>query len=246
MSFLVSIIKIKDLWKIYKKDIVALRGLSLDVNYKEIFTLLGPNGAGKTTTIRILSCIIKPSKGYVEVDGYKIPVECKKIRKIIGVVPQEFEGFNNLTVRENIEYFSNIYSNTENIDSIIESLGLKEYENYKYSSLSGGLKRKVAIGSSLVGNVKILFLDEPTVGLDPKSRRELWELIRSIRNNGITIVLTTHYLEEAELLSDRVGVIYKGDLIRVARPNELKEEFKKGTLEEAYLSLLNQIEEKMR
>ncbi|BAK54353.1 ABC transporter ATP-binding protein [Sulfurisphaera tokodaii] len=235
------IIEVEDLWKIYKNGIEALRGISFTVDEGEIFSFLGPNGAGKTTTIKILSCVLKPSKGKVVVNGFSSPKECEKIRKIVTTVPQEFQGFSDLTVRENIEYFAKLYDTTDKVDEIIQKLNLKEHERKRFKELSGGLKRKVAIACGLVGNPKVIFLDEPTVGLDPKSRRNLWELIKSLKDMKITIFLATHYLEEAERLADRVGVLYKGRIVRISTPSELMNEFKKENLEEAYLALMEEM-----
>ena len=236
-----DIIVIEDLWKVYKNGVEALRGISLTVKEGEVFSFLGPNGAGKTTTIKILSCILKPTKGKVVVAGYNVPKECKKVREIVSVVPQEFQGFSDLTVKENIEYFAKLYG-VRDVEDIIESLDLKEHLNKKFRELSGGLKRRVAIACGLVGNPKIVYLDEPTVGLDPKSRRNIWEIIKSLKSKGITVFLATHYLDEAEKLADRVAVIYKGKIVKISTPSELINEFKKESLEEAYLELMKQLE----
>ena len=236
------LIEVENLWKIYKNGVEALRGISFTVDEGEIFSFLGPNGAGKTTTIKILSCVLKPTKGKVVVAGYSVPKDCEKIRNIVTVVPQDFQGFSDLTVRENIEYFAKLYSVKNKVDEIIEKLDLKEHERKKFRELSGGLKRRVAIACGLVGNPKVVFLDEPTVGLDPKSRRNIWELIKSLKSEKITIFLATHYLDEAEKLADKVAVIYKGKIVKISSPAELMKEFQKENLEEAYLSLINQIE----
>lgn len=236
-------IKVSELWKSYnKKDI--LKGISFTVNEGEIFSLLGPNGAGKTTTIKILSCMITPTRGEVEVLGYKVPKQCDKIRKIVGIVPQEFQGFSDLSVRDNIEYFSKLYGGSkEQIDAIIDKLDLRQYEKVRYKNLSGGYKRRVAIAIALVGNPKIVYLDEPTVGLDPKSRRNIWEIMKTLKNQNLTVLLTTHYLDEAQKLSDRVAIIYDGKLLRLTTPQDLMKEFEKQTLEEAYLALLETLGE---
>lgn len=236
-----DIIVIEDLWKVYKNKVEALRGISLRVKEGEVFSFLGPNGAGKTTTIKILSCILKPTKGKVTVAGYEVPKDCKKIREIVSVVPQEFQGFSDLTVRENIEYFAKLYK-VDTVDDVIEELGLKEHQDKKFRELSGGLKRRVAIACGIIGNPKIVYLDEPTVGLDPKSRRSIWEIVKSLKNKGITVFMATHYLDEAEKLSDRVAVIYKGKIVKLSTPGELVNEFKKENLEEAYLELMRQLE----
>ncbi|MFP3260522.1 MAG: ABC transporter ATP-binding protein [Sulfolobus sp.] len=237
-----SIIEVEDLWKIYKNGVEALRGISLKVEEGEIFSFLGPNGAGKTTTIKILSCILKPTRGKVRVAGYEVPKDCNKVRNTVSVVPQEFQGFSDLTVRENVEYFAKLYKAENKVEEVIESLELKEHENKKFKELSGGLKRRVAIACGIIGNPKIVYLDEPTVGLDPKSRRSIWEIVKKLKEEKITVFLATHYLDEAEKLADRVAVIYKGKIIKLSTPSELINEFKKGSLEEAYLELMKEIE----
>jgi ABC-2 type transport system ATP-binding protein len=237
-----SIIEVEDLWKIYKNGVEALRGISLKVEEGEVFSFLGPNGAGKTTTIKILSCILKPTRGKVRVAGYEVPKDCNKVRNTVSVVPQEFQGFSDLTVRENVEYFAKLYKAENKVEEVIESLELKEHENKKFKELSGGLKRRVAIACGIIGNPKIVYLDEPTVGLDPKSRRSIWEIVKKLKEEKITVFLATHYLDEAEKLADRVAVIYKGKIIKLSTPSELINEFKKGSLEEAYLELMKEIE----
>ncbi|AGE70363.1 ABC transporter ATP-binding protein [Sulfolobus acidocaldarius] len=236
-----SIITIEDLWKVYKGGIEALRGISFNVNEGEIFTILGPNGAGKTTTVKILSCVLKPTKGKVIVLGYEVPKECKKIREMVSSVPQEFQGFADLSVRENIEYFASLYKAKNKVEEVLELLDLKEHEKKRFRNLSGGLKRRVAIACGIVGNPKIVFLDEPTVGLDPESRRKMWDIIRALKEKKITIFLATHYLDEAEKLADRVVVIYKGKMIKETSPRELVNEFNSSSLEDAYLELMREL-----
>ncbi|BFH73681.1 ABC transporter ATP-binding protein [Sulfurisphaera javensis] len=235
------LIEVEDLWKIYKNGVEALKGISFTVDEGEVFTFLGPNGAGKTTTIKILSCVLKPTKGKVVISGYSSPKECDKIRRVVTTVPQEFQGFSDLTVRENIEYFAKLYDTVDKVDEIIEKLDLKEHERKRFKELSGGLKRRVAIACGLVGDPRVIFLDEPTIGLDPKARRNLWKLIETLKHMKITVFLATHYLDEAEKLADKVGVIYKGKIIKISSPSELMEEFKKENLEDAYLSLMEQL-----
>ncbi|MEM0373696.1 MAG: ABC transporter ATP-binding protein [Sulfolobaceae archaeon] len=239
-----DLITVRNLWKIYKGGIIALKDVSFSIEEGDFFALLGPNGAGKTTLIKILSCVIKPSKGEIIIKDYSVPEECKKVRKIIGVVPQDFHAFGSLTVRDIIEYFGKLYGSAENVDSIIDYFGLRDYEKVKYDKLSGGLKRRVGIVCGIINNPEILFLDEPTIGLDVRSRRDLWKLIKDLNiKNKTTILLTTHYMEEAEALAKTIGVIYKGSLIRITTPETLKEEFKSKTLEDAYLELIREIEE---
>jgi len=227
----------------YKNRVEALRGISFSVNSGEVFSLLGPNGAGKTTTVKILSCVLKPTKGKVSVLGFNVPEMCNEVRKIVGIVPQEFQGFSDLTVEDNIKYFSGLYNKKSDIDELIDILDLKKYVKTKFKQLSGGYKRRVAIACALAGEPKILYLDEPTVGLDPKSRRNLWDIVRDLKRSGITVLLTTHYLDEAEILSDKVAVIYDGRIVRIGTPRELMSEFNKSNLEEAYLALMESLGE---
>jgi ABC-2 type transport system ATP-binding protein len=239
-------IEVEDLWKIYKNhknNIEALKGISFSVGSGEVFSLLGPNGAGKTTTVKILSCVLKPTKGRVSILGFKVPEMCNEVRKIVGIVPQEFQGFSDLTVEDNIKYFSSLYGRKLDINEIIDILDLKRYIKTKFKQLSGGYKRRVAIACALAGNPKIVYLDEPTVGLDPQSRRNLWDIVRDLKRSGITVLLTTHYLDEAEILSDKVAIIYNGKIVRMGTPKELISEFNKSNLEEAYLALMETLGE---
>lgn len=238
-----ALITVKNLWKVYRGNVVALREVSFSVSKGDFFALLGPNGAGKTTLIKILSCVIKPTKGEIIINGYSVPQECKKVREIIGVVPQNFQAFGSLKVREIIEYFAKLYKSSDNVSKVIEYLDLNEYKEVKYDKLSDGLKRRVGIACGIVNNPELLFLDEPTIGLDAKSRRNLWDLIVNFNNkNGTTILLTTHYMEEAEKLAKTIGIIYKGRLVKITSPTMLKEEFKSPSLEDAYLELIKELE----
>jgi ABC-type multidrug transport system, ATPase component len=230
---------VEDLWKVYGRRKEALRGITLSVNSGEIFSLLGPNGAGKTTTVKILSCTLAPTKGKVNVLGMEAPKDCVRIREEVGIVPQEFQGFSDLTVEENLWYFVKLYGGTKSqVDELLEKIGVTEYRKTKFRNLSGGFQKRVAIACSLAGDPKIVFMDEPTVGLDPRSRRSVWDIIREVRSKGVTIFLTTHYLDEAQRLSDRVAVIYEGKIVRLSTPQDLMSEFKKQSLEEAYLALM--------
>ncbi|BBL46576.1 MULTISPECIES: ABC transporter ATP-binding protein [Metallosphaera] len=236
------IVDVENLWKVYNRRKEALRGISFHVESGEIFALLGPNGAGKTTTVKILSCITKPTSGKVEVMGYSVPDQCSKVREKVGVVPQEFQGFSDLTVEENIKYFVKLYRGEESqVEELMKSLDLLEYRKTRFRNLSGGYKRRVAIACSLAGDPKLLFMDEPTVGLDPRSRRDVWNLITEVKRRGISVLLTTHYLDEAQKLSDRIGIIFNGKIVRLSTPGELMEEFRKQTLEEAYLALMESL-----
>ncbi|NON62900.1 MULTISPECIES: ABC transporter ATP-binding protein [Acidianus] len=236
-------IKVEDLWKYYDEKEV-LKGLTFSVNEGEIFSILGPNGAGKTTTVKILSCIDKPTRGKIEVLGYSIPSQCQKIRESVGIVPQEFQGFSDLSVKDNARYFAELYGKgNSSVEETLSKLGLIEYANTRFKKLSGGYKRRVAIACALVGKPSLIYLDEPTVGLDPKSRRDLWNTIKELKNKGITVLLTTHYLDEAQKLSDKVAIMYNGKIIRSSTPELIMKEFEKSSLEEAYLALMESLGE---
>ncbi|MCY0859717.1 MAG: ABC transporter ATP-binding protein [Sulfolobaceae archaeon] len=236
------IIRVYNLVKDFK-TVRALKGISFEVNKGEIFALLGPNGAGKTTTVKILSCVYKPTVGNVTVLDMEVPKDCKRIREKIGVMPQDYQGFMDMTVEENIEYFAKLYREHLNIDEILEEFGLREVRNKRLRYLSGGMRRRVGLASTFVGNNELIFLDEPTLGLDPKARKEFWELIKKLKaEKGVTIFFTTHYLEEAQRYSSRVGVLINGQMVRLSSPEQLIEEFKKENLEEAYLELIGKYE----
>ncbi|MEM4046241.1 MAG: ABC transporter ATP-binding protein, partial [Metallosphaera sp.] len=198
--------------------------------------------AGKTTTVKILTCMIRPTRGKVEVMGYIVPEQCDKVRERVGIVPQEFQGFSDLTVEENISYFVKLYGGDKSqIEEIMKGLDLLDFRNTKFRNISGGYKRRVAVACSLAGSPRLIFMDEPTVGLDPRSRRSVWETIKRVRDAGVTVLLTTHYLDEAQKLSDRVAVIFDGKIVRLSTPLELMEEFRKQSLEEAYLALMESL-----
>jgi len=203
-------ISVKDLTKKYQ-DITAVDNISFNVKEGEIFSLVGPNGAGKTTTVEILECLKDPTSGKAKVMGYDISKDEKKIKQNIGVMPQDFNTFERLTARENIQLAADIYGK-KGVDKIIKKIGIKDFEDKPFKELSGGMKTKVGIGMTLISDAPLLFLDEPTTGLDPRARRDTWELIKSLKKMGKTIFLTTHYMEEVEELSDRAGVIIDGKI----------------------------------
>lgn len=192
-------------------DITAVDDISFQVEEGEIFSLLGPNGAGKTTTLEILECLKKPTSGKAEVMGYDIYEDERKIKQNIGVMPQNFNALERLTARENIQLVADIYGKG-NVDQVIETIGVKGFEKKQFMELSGGMKTKVGIGMTLVSDARLLFLDEPTTGLDPQARRETWQMIKDLKKMGKTIFLTTHYMEEVEYLSDRAAVIIDGKI----------------------------------
>jgi ABC-2 type transport system ATP-binding protein len=205
----------------------ALKGISFNIKQGECYGLLGPNGAGKTTTISILSTLLIQNEGEVSIAGYdlkKNPLDCKKI---IGVVTQEIALYNELSAYENLLFWGRIYKVqgkelTERLDEIISLLGLTDRKNDKVKTYSGGMKRRINIASALLHRPRILFMDEPTVGIDPQSRNLIFEVVEKLHKEGITIIYTTHYMEEAERLCDRIGIIDKGEIIAQGTLNELK------------------------
>ncbi len=218
------VINIEGLTKTYDK-FTAVDEISFTVNEGEVFALLGPNGAGKTTTVEIIECLKTPDKGKVEIFGIDLKDKKKQndVKRKIGVMPQNFNAFDWLTVKENLEYFRDLYSSKISTDELINRVGLGEKMNSMYKTLSGGTKQRVGIAISLINEPELLFLDEPTAGLDPQARRETWNLIRKLKEQGKTIFLTTHYMEEAQELSDRILIIIEGKIVARGSPNELIE-----------------------
>ena len=209
-------------------DVRAAEDLDLKVYSGEIFGFLGPNGAGKTTTIRVLTTLTKPTSGRGWVSGFDVVKEPDKVKKVIGVVQQHVSLDRDLTVRENMEFRARLHhlgssERRRRIDELLDYVGLTEQANRIVETLSGGMKKRAMIVSSLIHRPKVLFLDEPTVGLDAQTRRRLWELIRRLHLDGTTIFLTTHYIEEAEALCQRVGIIHQGHLIALGKPIELRQ-----------------------
>ena len=232
-----GIIKIDNVSKNYKSK-KALINLSLTIESGELFGLLGVNGAGKTTLIKILCGLTKKSSGRVKIAGYDLDYEMSKIKEIVDVSPQETSVATNLTVKENLEFFANIYgSSKEAVDEIVETFSLGEVLNERAKTLSGGYKRRLSIGVALISKPQILFLDEPTLGLDVFARRELWTIIKKLKSK-ITIILTSHYLEEIENLCDRVAILSKGELLDVGTINDIKEKTNSKTFENAFIKLV--------
>ncbi len=208
-------------------NLEAINNLDLSVHTGEIFGFLGPNGAGKTTTIRVLTTLTRPTSGFVSIGGFNLKDEPEKVKKIIGVVQQHLSLDRDLTIRENMEFHGRIHNmdsskRKQRIAELLEYVELTEYADKMVDTLSGGMKKKAAIICSLLHEPKLLFLDEPTVGLDAQARRRLWDLMRRLNNDGTTIFLTTHYIEEAEVLCHRVGIMHHGRLIAVDKPLELR------------------------
>lgn len=231
-------IQITNLTKKYKEKI-AVNNINLTIKEGELFALLGTNGAGKTTTIKMLSTLILPTEGEIKIAGYDIAKDSVKIKEIVNVSPQETAIAPNLTVKENLDFMAGVYkikNKNEKIDKLVKTFKLQEVLKQKAKTLSGGWQRKLSIAISLINDPKVLFLDEPTLGLDVLARRELWTVIESLKGK-ITIILTTHYMEEAESLSDRVGIMDKGNLITVGTVKELMQKAGTNNFEEAFVKI---------
>ena len=231
-------IQITNLTKKYKEKI-AVNNINLTIKEGELFALLGTNGAGKTTTIKMLSTLILPTEGEIKIAGYDIAKDSVKIKEIVNVSPQETAIAPNLTVKENLDFMAGVYkikNKNEKIDKLVKTFKLQEVLKQKAKTLSGGWQRKLSIAISLINDPKVLFLDELTLGLDVLARRELWTVIESLKGK-ITIILTTHYMEEAESLSDRVGIMDKGKLIAVGTVKELMQKAGTNNFEEAFVKI---------
>ena len=219
-----SILKISGLRKQYASGFQALKGVDLEIQRGEIFALLGPNGAGKTTLINIVCGIVNPSGGTVTVDGHDIIKDYRHTRSLIGLVPQELHTDAFESVWATVSFSRGLFGKPKNpaiVEKILKDLSLWEKKDSKIMTLSGGMKRRVLIAKALSHEPKVLFLDEPTAGVDVELRKDMWEVVRQLRNAGVTIILTTHYIEEAELMADRVGVINKGEIILVEEKTTL-------------------------
>ncbi len=220
----VNQIVINNLSKVYDNGFNALKKVSLEVKQGEILAMLGPNGAGKTTLISIICGIVTPSSGSVSVDGFDIIKDYRETRSRIGMVPQELSLESFETVFDTVSYSRGLYGKSpkpEHIEKILKDLSLWDKKNQRLRQLSGGMKRRVLIAKALSHEPKILFLDEPTAGVDVELRKEMWEVVDTLRKTGVTIILTTHYIEEAEAIADRVGVINQGEIILVEEKKEL-------------------------
>ena len=242
-----KIIEVKNLVKKYD-DLTAVNDISFDVYEGEIFGLLGPNGAGKTTTLEIMETLRELTSGEVLVDGLSVTKNRNEVKKIIGVQLQQSGFYPNLTLVELIKLFAGLYNTDTHSMEILELVGLKEKAKAIYKTLSGGQKQRFAVATTIINKPKIVFLDEPTTGLDPQARRNLWELIQNIRDTGSTVMLTTHYMDEAEKLCDRVGIIDSGKIIELDTPNNLidnllakgftrEEKLKHASLEDVFIHL---------
>ena len=241
------IIQVKDLTKSYG-DFEAVRGISFDVYKGEIFGLLGPNGAGKSTTLEIIETLRQKSGGTVMVDGMNLDTDPEAIKKIIGVQLQTAGFYPNLNLTELIQLFVGLYQMEMDPMELLAKVDLVDKAKAKFKELSGGQKQRFSIATTLINRPKIIFLDEPTTGLDPQARRNLWDLILEIRNNGTTVIITTHYMDEAEVLCDRVAIIDSGKIIGINSPNQLIDELvesgfekvkevKKANLEDVFIHM---------
>mgnify|MGYP001173247314 FL=1 len=219
-----NLIIIDNLSKVYNNGFKALKSVNLNIKKGEIFAMLGPNGAGKTTLISIICGIVKPSSGKVSVDGFDIIDDYRETRSKIGLVPQELTLEQFETVFNNVSYSRGLYGkkpNPNHIEKILKDLSLWDKKDLRLNQLSGGMKRRVLIAKALSHEPSILFLDEPTAGVDVELRQDMWKVVEELRKTGVTIILTTHYIEEAEAIADRVGVINQGEIIVVDQTKEL-------------------------
>jgi ABC-2 type transport system ATP-binding protein len=236
-----SAIVIESLVKKFE-DVTAVDGINLQVSKGELFGLLGPNGAGKTTTINVLCGLLKPTSGSATVGGYDVQKETSKVKELIGVCPQDTPVYPYLTGRENAEFFGNLHAMPKeklkkNVDALLQRLSLLEDSKRRVGKYSGGMKRRLNLILALVHDPEIAFLDEPTVAMDPQSRHAVWDFIRDLKKNGKTVILTTHYMEEAETLCDRIGIIDHGKLIALGTPTALMRKYKAKNLEDVFIQL---------
>ena len=215
-------IEVEKLTKSYG-DLLAVNDISFTVSKGEVFAFLGPNGAGKTTTVEIIETIRPPTSGKVTLLGMDVTKIKHDIVHRIGVLPQGFSSFDRITVRETLQYYARLFSVKTDIDGLIELVNLRDKTEEQYKNLSGGLKQRLGIAIALVNDPEVVFLDEPTTGLDPRARHEVWEVLLGLKKKGKTVFLTTHYMEEAELLADTVAIISKGKVIATGSPRELIE-----------------------
>ncbi len=220
-----AILTTKELSKKYG-NLEAVKDVSFSVLRGEIFSLLGPNGAGKTTTISMLSCLLEPTSGTAEIDGHSITNNNLRVREVIGIVPQEIALYDELTARQNLRFWGQMYNLggkelKNRIEEVLEQVNLRDRADDRVGTYSGGMKRRINIAAGLLHKPRLLFMDEPTVGIDPQSRRRILDMVKELRDQGMTVLYTTHYMEEAEELSDRVGIIDHGSLIAVGTQAEL-------------------------
>ena len=219
------ILEVNNLVKKYG-EVTAVKGISFNIQQGEIFSLLGPNGAGKTTTISVLSTLYQPTSGDAQISGFSVTKDPMAVREVIGVVPQDLALYEDLTARENLVFWGQMYNLSgknlkTRVDEVLEQIGLSDRANHRVKTYSGGMKRRVNIGVGLLHKPRLLFMDEPTVGIDPQSRRAILDSVKELNRQGMTVLYTTHYMEEAQELSNRVGIIDHGDLIALGTQAEL-------------------------
>ena len=235
-----KMLKIDNLSKSYG-NFQALKNISLQTKEGEIFGILGPNGAGKSTFIKILTCFHQASSGKVEIDGIDIKKQAK-IKQRIGWVPQEESFYQKLTVQENLNYFGSLYNlekkaKEERTTQLLELLKIKDKKNARAEELSGGMKRRLSIAIALIHSPKLVLLDEPTAGVDTVSRMALWDVIREIKKQNVTVLLCTHHLDEADILCDRIAILQAGEILMIDSPKQLKNKYGK-TLDEAFVNIV--------
>lgn len=242
-----AIIQVKDLVKSYG-DFEAVKGISFEVMEGEIFGLLGPNGAGKTTTLEIIETLRAKTSGEVIVDGINLDKDPQAIKNIIGVQLQAAGYYPSLNLKQIIDLFAGLYNRSVDPMALLDTVNLRDKAKSNFKELSGGQKQRFSIATTLINEPKIIFLDEPTTGLDPQARRNLWDLIKQLRDRGCTVVITTHYMDEAEVLCERVAIIDSGKIIALSTPNELidkllesgfkrEKEVKGANLEDVFLNM---------
>jgi len=237
-----SIISIRGLAKTYASGFQALKRIDLDIRHGEIFALLGPNGAGKTTLIGIVCGIVNASQGHVTIDGHDIIKDYRAARSLIGLVPQELATDAFETVWNTVSFSRGLWgkrASPDHITAVLKRLFLWDKKDSAIRTLSGGMKRRVMIAKALAHEPQVLFLDEPTAGVDVELRKDMWDVVRSLRDSGVTVILTTHYIEEAEMMADRIGIISKGELIVVEEKAELMRKLGKKQL---MLQLVNRLD----
>jgi ABC-2 type transport system ATP-binding protein len=245
------IIQVNNLHKKYG-DFEAVKGLSFEVLEGEIFGLLGPNGAGKSTTLEIIETLREKTSGQITVAGFDLDKQPNEIKKIIGVQLQTSGYYPGLNLTELLELFAGLYNRDINAMDLLDTVNLRDKAKAKYKDLSGGQKQRFSIATTLINEPTIIFLDEPTTGLDPQARRNLWDLIRQIRDKGTTVIITTHYMDEAEILCDRVAIVDKGNIIALNSPDKLIDELvasgfekpkevKKANLEDVFIQLTGHV-----
>ncbi len=227
------VLAVNSLTKVYGDGFEALKNINLHIRRGEIFALLGPNGAGKTTLISIVCGIVKPSSGQVLVDGHDIISDYRKTRSMIGLVPQELTTDSFETVRNTVAFSRGLFGKSpdpDHIERVLKSLSLWDKKDSKVMTLSGGMKRRLLIAKALSHEPSVLFLDEPTAGVDVSLRKDMWQIVSTLKKSGVTIILTTHYIEEAEEIADRVGVINRGELVLVEEKSQLMQKLGKKQL----------------